>query len=94
MTGQEKGKAGQSPAWQYFGMHRNGSYAEFAAVPESSLVKLPDNVSYEDAACLPVAGLTAYHAVKTVGDVHKGDSFSSGEEQAVWVSSQSRLRRI
>lgn len=70
-----KGKAGQSPAWQYFGMHRNGSYAEFAAVPESSLVKLPDNVSFEEAACLPVAGLTAYHAVKTVGDVHKDDSF-------------------
>lgn len=71
----KKGKAGQSPAWQYFGMHRNGSYAEYAAVPESSLVKLPDNVSYETAACLPVAGLTAYHGVKTVGDLQKEDSF-------------------
>lgn len=70
-----KGKAGQSPSWQYFGMHRNGSYAEYAAVPESSLIRLPDNVSFEDAACLPVAGLTAYHAVKTVGDLQKGDSF-------------------
>lgn len=70
-----KGKAGQSPAWQYFGMHRSGSYAEYAAVPASSLVKLPDNVSFEDAACLPVAGLTAYHGVKTVGGVEKGDSF-------------------
>lgn len=70
-----RGKAGQSPDWQYFGMHRAGSYAEYAAVPESSLAKLPDNVSFEDAACLPVAGLTAYHAVKTVGDVHKGDKF-------------------
>jgi alcohol dehydrogenase len=64
-----KGKAGQSDSWQYFGMHRQGSYAEYAAVPESSLVKLPDNVSFETAACLPVAGLTAYHGVKTVGDV-------------------------
>lgn len=70
-----KGKAGQSPAWQYFGMHRKGSYAEYAAVPASSLVKLPDNVSFEDAACLPVAGLTAYHGIKTVGDLQKGDSF-------------------
>ncbi len=70
-----RGKAGQSPAWQYFGMHRNGSYAEYSAVPESSLIKLPDNVSFEDAACLPVAGLTAYHAVKTIGDVQKGDKF-------------------
>jgi len=71
----KKGKAGQSINWQYFGMHRNGSYAEYAAVPESSLIRLPDNVSFEDAACLPVAGLTAYHAVKTVGDLQKGDKF-------------------
>lgn len=71
----KKGKAGQSISWQYFGMHRNGSYAEYAAVPESSLIRLPDNVSFEDAACLPVAGLTAYHAVKTVGDLQKGDKF-------------------
>jgi NADPH2:quinone reductase len=71
----KRGKAGQSPSWQYFGMHRPGSYAEFTAVPESSLVKLPDNVSFEEAACLPVAGLTAYHAVKTVGSLQKGDAF-------------------
>lgn len=71
----KKGKAGQSISWQYFGMHRNGSYAEYCAVPASSLIKLPENVSFEDAACLPVAGLTAYHAVKTVGDVQKGDKF-------------------
>ncbi len=61
--------------WNYFGMHRNGSYAEYAAVPESSLVRLPDNISYDDAACLPVAGLTAYHALIGVGNLKKGDSF-------------------
>jgi NADPH:quinone reductase-like Zn-dependent oxidoreductase len=70
-----RGKAGQSPSWQYFGMHRAGSYAEFTPVPESSLIKLPDNISFEDAACLPVAGLTAYHAVKTVGELQKDDKF-------------------
>lgn len=71
----QKGKASQSPSWQYFGMHRQGSYAEYAAVPESSLIHLPDNVSFEEAACLPVAGLTAYHGVHTVGDLQKGDTF-------------------
>jgi NADPH:quinone reductase-like Zn-dependent oxidoreductase len=70
-----KGKAGQSLSWQYFGMHRKGSYAGFSAVPVSSLIHLPDNVSFEEAACLPVAGLTAYHAVKTVGDLQEDDSF-------------------
>jgi NADPH2:quinone reductase len=70
-----KGKAGLSPSWQYFGMHRWGSYAEYTAVPESSLLHLPDNVSFENAACLPVAGLTAYHAVHTVASLQKGETF-------------------
>lgn len=71
----QKGRASLSPSWQYFGMHRLGSYAEYAAVPESSLIHLPGNVSFEDAACLPVAGLTAYHAVHTVGSLQKGETF-------------------
>lgn len=70
-----RGRAALSPSWQYFGMHRNGSYAEFVNVPESSLIKLPEKVTFEDAACLPVAGLTAYHGVKTVGDLKSGDTF-------------------
>lgn len=70
-----KGRGGLCFNWQYFGMHRLGSYAEFAAVPESSLLKLPDNVSYEDAACLPVAGLTAYHALTGVAKLKNGETF-------------------
>lgn len=71
----KKGRGGLCFNWQYFGMHRKGSYAEFAAVPASSLIKLPDNVSYEDAACLPVAGLTAYHALGSVGNLKKDETF-------------------
>ncbi len=50
-------------AWQYFGMHRKGAYADLVNVPASSLVRLPDAVPFEAAACLPVAGLTAEHAL-------------------------------
>jgi len=71
----KKGRGGLCFNWQCFGMHRWGSYAEYVAVPESSLIKLPDNVSFEEAACLPVAGLTAYHAVNTVADLQNGDTF-------------------
>jgi len=70
-----RGRASISPSWQYFGMHRHGSYAEYVAVPESSLIILPENISFEEAACLPVAGLTAYHGVKTVGDVRDKYTF-------------------
>lgn len=71
----KKNRYGLCFNWNYFGMHRNGSYSEYAAVPESSLVKLPDNVSYEEAACLPVAGLTAYHALAGVGNLKKNETF-------------------
>jgi NADPH:quinone reductase-like Zn-dependent oxidoreductase len=64
-----------SPKWKYFGMHMNGSYAEYASVHKGSLVKLPDNVSFDEAAALPVAGLTACHAVNTVGNLKKGETF-------------------
>jgi len=70
-----KGKASQSPSWKYYGMHIPGSYAEYVSVPESSLIRLPDNILFEEAACLPVAGLTAYHAVITIGQLQMGDTF-------------------
>jgi NADPH:quinone reductase-like Zn-dependent oxidoreductase len=71
----KKGRRGLCFNWQYFGMHRKGSYAEFTAVPAGSLIKLPENISFEDAACLPVAGLTAYHALGRIGNLKKGETF-------------------
>lgn len=59
--------------WQYFGMHRWGSYAELVRVPASCLVPLPPHVSFEAAACLPVAGLTAEHALN-VGQIGRGST--------------------
>lgn len=59
--------------WKYFGMHINGSYAEYVAVPENSLISIPDDFSLESASALPVAGLTAYHAIKTIGNLKAGD---------------------
>ncbi len=64
-----------SERWQYFGLHRPGSYAEYVAVPESSLLSIPDTVSFEDAACLPISGLTAYHALYDVAKLKAGQSF-------------------
>lgn len=60
-------------SWQYFGMHRKGAYADFVNVPVSSLMSLPDRVPFEAAACLPVAGLTAEHALN-VGALTAGQT--------------------
>ncbi len=45
------------------GMVPMGAWAEFAAVPAPALAALPDSVSFAQAATLPVAGLTALHAL-------------------------------
>ena len=44
------------------GMGQNGSYAEFAIASAERTVALPDNVSFEFAASLPTAGMTAIAA--------------------------------
>jgi NADPH:quinone reductase-like Zn-dependent oxidoreductase len=59
--------------WQYFGLHINGSYAEYVRVPAESLIPLPKNVAFEEAATLPIAGLTAYHALVTVGHLKQDE---------------------
>ncbi len=61
--------------WKYFGMHIKGSYAEFVAVPEDNLFKINENVTFEEACTLPIAGLTAYHSVHTVACLGADDVF-------------------
>jgi NADPH:quinone reductase len=49
------------------GFLSSGAWAEFAAVPTNALAGLPGGVSFEDAATLPVAGLTAMYALEKGG---------------------------
>jgi NADPH:quinone reductase-like Zn-dependent oxidoreductase len=50
-----------------------GAIAEFARVKESELALTPANLSYTQAACVPLAGLTAWQALLTKGNLKKGD---------------------
>lgn len=45
------------------GVNSNGGFAERAVVRESNVFRLPDSVPWDLAASLPVAGLTAFHAL-------------------------------
>ena len=63
----------QSKDFQILGMPRQGTMAEKIAVPASMIVELPERVSFEDAAALPVAGLTAYRALTTRGGLKSGE---------------------
>ncbi|MCW5605956.1 MAG: zinc-binding dehydrogenase [Burkholderiales bacterium] len=51
----------------------HGGLAELCKVPTHHLVRLPGPISYEDAACLPVAYGTALRMMYTVGRVKTGE---------------------
>jgi NADPH:quinone reductase-like Zn-dependent oxidoreductase len=46
------------------GVATNGDFAEYMAVPEKNVFKIPDEMQWELAASLPVTTLTPYHALK------------------------------
>jgi zinc-binding alcohol dehydrogenase/oxidoreductase len=62
----------QGKNFEILGMPRNGTFAEYVAVPIDRLVSRPDHLSWEEAAALPLAGLTAYRALVYQGQVESG----------------------
>jgi zinc-binding alcohol dehydrogenase/oxidoreductase len=55
----------QGPAFSILGMPRDGTLAERVLVPAAQLTEKPSHLSWEEAAALPLAGLTAYRALFT-----------------------------
>jgi NADPH2:quinone reductase len=51
-----------------------GSYAEFAAVAADRLVKVPDSVSFDQAAALMLQGMTAHYLVKSAYPLKAGET--------------------
>jgi len=51
-----------------------GTFADKVAVPKANVVPKPESLSFEEAACLPTAWLTAYRMLFTQGGLKAGDS--------------------
>lgn len=49
-----------------------GGFAEFVSVPENVLVKKPSNLSFEEAAAVPMAAVTALQGLRDAGRVQPG----------------------
>jgi NADPH:quinone reductase-like Zn-dependent oxidoreductase len=49
-----------------------GSFAEYASVPEGQLVLKPTNLSFEQAAAVPISGFAALQALRDTGGVQPG----------------------
>jgi NADPH:quinone reductase-like Zn-dependent oxidoreductase len=52
----------------------DGMLASEVVLPESGLVRIPDHLTYEEAATLPCAGVTAWNAVFTWAHTKPGDT--------------------
>lgn len=64
----------QDRAYHILGMPTDGTFAEYCCVPVENLHPKPKHLSDSEAAALPLAGLTAYRAVRTHGEVMRGQN--------------------
>jgi zinc-binding alcohol dehydrogenase/oxidoreductase len=70
---------GDNPAYQdenfsILGLPENGTLASFVDVPLSNLFEKPSHLTFEQAAALPLAGVTAWRALVTRGRCQPGDT--------------------
>jgi zinc-binding alcohol dehydrogenase/oxidoreductase len=56
------------------GMPTDGTFAEYIKVPIENVFLKPDYLSWEEAAALPLGGLTAFRALVTRGGLREGES--------------------
>jgi NADPH2:quinone reductase len=59
---------------RYLAIASSGGYAQKAVAHKSVLFPIPDTVTDEQALCLLVQGTTAWHLLKTMGNIQKGQS--------------------
>ena len=62
------------PGDQVMGVSEAGSFAERAIAPADKLVPKPSSISFEQAAAVPVSGVTALQALRDKADVQPGDA--------------------
>ena len=60
------------PGDEVFGDIGHGGFAEYACAPESRLALKPANLSFEEAAAVPMAALTALQGLRDEGQIHPG----------------------
>jgi NADPH:quinone reductase-like Zn-dependent oxidoreductase len=97
------------PKRTLFSELHQGTLAERVAVPRRNIVKKPAELTFEQAACLPTAWLTAYRMLFTRGNVQPGSTvlvqgatggvataltvLASAAGARVWVTSRSEEKR-
>ena len=66
--------AAWAPGDAVFGTSGMGAYAEYLAAKPAAIAKKPSNLSFEEAASVPVASQTAWQGIFTHGHLEKGQT--------------------
>jgi NADPH:quinone reductase-like Zn-dependent oxidoreductase len=59
---------------QVFGISASGGYAEYSTAAAALIARKPEGVSHEQAAAIPIAGLTAWQALFDRGELRSGQT--------------------
>lgn len=73
-TGWGDNPRAQGRDFHILGMPQEGTFAEYVKVPAANLYEKPEHLSFEEAAAVPLGGVTAYRALFTRCDLQKGES--------------------
>jgi NADPH:quinone reductase-like Zn-dependent oxidoreductase len=68
------GVDGLTPGQRVLAFTRFGGYSDVVAVPTTLVLPIPDSLSLEQAAAIPVAYLTAWMMLVWLGNVHAGET--------------------
>jgi NADPH:quinone reductase-like Zn-dependent oxidoreductase len=66
--------AGFAEGDEVFGMSASGAYAEYSTASAAAIARKPEGVSHEQAATIPVAGVTAWQALFDRGGLQSGQT--------------------
>ena len=58
----------------YLGAHKDGGYAELVKAPAANLLALPETISFEAGAAIPLAMLTSWHALVAQARLRPGQT--------------------
>lgn len=58
----------------YIGAHRDGGYAELVKAPAENVIALPESISFEEGAAVPLAMLTSWHALVAQAELRPGQT--------------------
>ena len=72
---------------------KDGTYAEYIALPEDNVALKPKSFSFEEAATVPLAALTAYQALFDAGKLKPDGTVLIQPRPAAWEPSPSSLPR-